>query len=480
MKRLITLSLTLVLAVVLSGCAVNPVTGRTELMLMSEAQEIQMGKDLYPSALWGAEGGGGEYRDEELKAYLGDIVSRIHGVSHRPQLPVKFAIQNSSIPNAWAIPGYVVITRGLLAGLESEAGFVFVMGHEIGHVSARHSARQFTYGMLQQMGLAAAGIALQGREYSDAILGLGAVGSTLILLKYSRSDELEADRLGILYMTRLGYDPKNAITAHRNLERTVNEYLKGLGKETRERGFFEDLLSTHPRTSVRIEEIRKMIEEVGPFEIKGDGTGKERFLAMTADIRKVNDIYVKYYDRAVRAFQDRRFDEAERLIGEAIERDDNQPPFYTLRGFLAIESKDLDGAEEDFNIALDIDDRYQPAYRGLGIYHYKKNDYAPAIENLKKALAMYPQDVSSHYYLGLSYYKTGAYARAVEHLRVFESAQPRHPEIHGLLGMSYERMRKLGAAYNEYILQLRVAPDNEMGRYARERAIILRPLVERP
>ena len=137
----------------LTGCATNPVTGQKELMFVSESQEIEIGREFYPSALWGDIGGGGEFRDEGLKTYLKDIVLNIHAVSHRPNLPVDFAIQNSSIPNAWAIPGHVVMTRGLLAGLNSEAEFVFVMGHEMGHVAARHSASQMTYGMLQQIGL---------------------------------------------------------------------------------------------------------------------------------------------------------------------------------------------------------------------------------------------------------------------------------------------------------------------------------------
>ncbi len=151
-----------------SGCAVNPVTGQQELMLVSEAQEIQMGKEIYPNALWSGEGGGGEYNDPVLKSYLKSIVMNIHQVSHRPNLPVDFAVQNSSVPNAWAIPGHVVMTRGLLAALDNEAEFVYVMGHEMGHVSARHSARQMTYGMLGQYLLA--GAAARGKDGQKLLL----------------------------------------------------------------------------------------------------------------------------------------------------------------------------------------------------------------------------------------------------------------------------------------------------------------------
>jgi beta-barrel assembly-enhancing protease len=161
-RNIIPLFCICLLLATLAGCATNPVTGQSQLMLVSEAQEIDMGRKLYPNALWQGEGGGGEYRDGKLKAYLKDIVVNIHRVSHRPGLPIDFAIQNSSVPNAWAIPGHVVITRGLLAGLDNEAEFTFVMGHEMGHVAARHSASQMSYGMLSQTLLAGAGLATAG------------------------------------------------------------------------------------------------------------------------------------------------------------------------------------------------------------------------------------------------------------------------------------------------------------------------------
>lgn len=135
--KIFSLFLTLIFALSNFSCAVNPVTGKQQLMFFSEEGELELGKNYFPSAIWGSEGGGGEYKDEKLRAYLDGIVQKLHKNSHRPHLPCKFYIQNSSIPNAWALPGYVAITRGLLAELDNEAEFAFVMGHEIGHVSAR-------------------------------------------------------------------------------------------------------------------------------------------------------------------------------------------------------------------------------------------------------------------------------------------------------------------------------------------------------
>ncbi|MBI5561115.1 MAG: M48 family metalloprotease [Deltaproteobacteria bacterium] len=480
LKKALALFIASFLVLTLCGCAVNPVTGEKELMLVSEEQEVEMGRRLYPNAIWAAEGGGGEFRDERLKGYLKDIILKIHGVSHRPNLPVDFSIQNSSVPNAWAIPGHVTITRGLLAGLQSEAEFAFVMGHEMGHVSARHSAKQMTYGMLQQAGLAAAGIATRGKNYSDAALTAGAIGSTLVLLKYGRDDELQADGLGMLYMTRLGYDPKNAISAHKSLERIVEEYLKSVGKDSQEGGFFGELLSTHPRTSVRIEELEKMKDSLGPVAVKGDGTERERFQEMTAGIKNKDGIYREYYDKAVRAYEKDKLDEAGELASKAIEADRTQPPFHALKGFIMLGRKDFAGAERYFNSALDIDRGYQPAMRGMGALNYMKGDYTEGVRYLNEALRLFPEDPSSHYFLGMSYYRTRRYREAIPHLGLFASAQPRHPEVHGALGISYESMNDIRSAYNEYLMQLKVEPNNEMGRHARGRVAVLKPLIEKP
>jgi predicted Zn-dependent protease len=136
--------LKIIISVLLSffiSCAINPVTGRQELMLISEDQEITIGKEAAPSLRWEF---GGYYNDSALESYLEAIVKQLWRNSERPQLPVKFHIQNTSIPNAFALPGNVAITRGLLSEMENEAQFAAVIGHEIGHVMARHTAEKIT------------------------------------------------------------------------------------------------------------------------------------------------------------------------------------------------------------------------------------------------------------------------------------------------------------------------------------------------
>ncbi|MDX9714573.1 MAG: M48 family metalloprotease [Dissulfurispiraceae bacterium] len=478
-KSLFLLALLFMVFIIVSGCATNPVTGKSQLMLVSESQELQMGKNLYPNALWAAEGGGGEYKDDRLKAYLRDVVMNIHAVSHRANLPIDFSIQDSSVPNAWAIPGYVVITRGLVAGLESEAEFVFVMGHEIGHVSARHSASQMSYGMLQQLGLGTAGTVFGGSLAGQAGVALGALGSNLVMMKFSRNDELQADELGVRYMVKLGYDPNNAISAHKNLQKTADNYLKSLGKQTEERGFFEELMSTHPRTSVRIDEIQEIIKSVGPAAIKGDGTNRQVFMDMTADIRRASAIYSSYYDKALTEYKKKDYDKAESLLDTAISKDNSQAAFYTLKGIIRIHKKDNSFAEQHLNRALAINPDYQPAMRGLGALNYTTGNYQRAVEFLSRSLRFFPQDASSHFYLGMSYFRLKNYKSAIPYLKGFAEAQSAHPEVHGALGACYEGVNELAAAYNEYAMQVKIAPNNEFGRHAASRMVVLRPVLLR-
>lgn len=466
--------LILITLTLFSSCAVNPVTGQSQLMLLSEADEIAMGKEVYPNALWGGEGGGGEYRDERLKAYLKGLVLNIHKASHRPNLPVDFAIQDSSVPNAWAIPGYVVMTRGLLANLNNEAEFVYVMGHEMGHVSARHSASQMSKGMLTQMLLGGAGIALAGTDYSDAALTLGSLGGSLLLLKYSRSDELEADRLGVQYMTRLGYDSHNALNAQRNIEKIGNDYVRSIGQEPSEQSFFQDLLSTHPRTSVRVEEMQNIINSTPRQQIRGDGTNRQQFQSATADIRKMHSVYTNYYDKGVRSLKKDNLPEATGYAQKALAQDQKRAPFHALNGFIMLKRKNYSEAEKSFQQALRIDPSYQPAVRGMGAKSYFQGNYTESVQYLRRSLTLFPEDLSSFYFLGMSYYRTRSYQNAIAYLKPFAEAQPKHPRVHGILGMCYEGVGDINNAYAEHMKQSQIDPKSETGKASLERSKALR------
>jgi len=452
------------------SCAINPVTGREELMLVSEQQEISIGKEAAPSLRWEF---GGYYNDKALESYLDSIVKQLWRNSERPQLPVRFHIQNTSIPNAFALPGNVAITRGLLSEMENEAQFAAVIGHEIGHVMARHTAKKITRMTLTQFGLAIGSAALQGTKGSDALLNIGALGSSLLLLKYDREQEIEADRLGVAYMARLGYDPYEAISAHEVLQKTVDGYMKRLGKSRGDDSFISEMLSTHPREEIRISEIQAMINGLPPYQIRGDGKFANRFQAAIEKIRETNKIYF-IYDKAESYYEKENFSAAEERLKKAIELDPSQAPFHNLLGFIRLQQKNYPEAERSYRKALSIDDNYQPSYYGLGLVSYYQGNYKEAKDDFKKSLSLYPGHVQTHFGLGKTYFRLERYSQAIPHLKTFEQAAPKHPEVHGLLGNCFERTGDIRSAVMEYRYQLQVAPDSEMGHFAKKRLSALR------
>lgn len=184
----------------LGSCAVNPVSGQRELMLLSEADEIKLGNQTDAQVVQGY----GIYDDQKLNAYGNDLCQRLAKLSHRSNLSYQFKILDSPVVNAFAVPGgYIYFTRGIMAYLNSEAELAGVMGHELGHITARHSAQQYSKAQITQLGLGLGMVLSETlRTYSD----LAQFGAQMLFLKFSRDDERQADDLGVEYSTKAGYD----------------------------------------------------------------------------------------------------------------------------------------------------------------------------------------------------------------------------------------------------------------------------------
>lgn len=220
----------IILALGLSGCATNPATGRRQISFVSAGKEIEMGRESDPAVL--AEYG--LYGDSTVQRYVDSVGQRLASVSHLPELTWHFRVLDSPVVNAFAIPGgYIYITRGILAYLNSEAQLAGVLGHEIGHVTARHTAQQITRSDIASIGLLASAIFVDAfRPYS----GLAQQGLGLLFLRYSRDAESQADELGIGYATRAGYDPREIPSTYQMLKRV----------EERTGASLPSFLSTHP------------------------------------------------------------------------------------------------------------------------------------------------------------------------------------------------------------------------------------------
>ncbi len=457
------------------SCAVNPVTGKKELMLISEQQEIRLGKEAAPSLNWDF---GGKYKDPELESYLNGIMVRIWKNSERPHLPFKFYIQNTSIPNAFALPGYIAITRGLLSELENEAQFAAVMGHEAGHVMARHTAQRLSRTTLQQIGLAVGGAFLEGKKGADTLLTLGAIGTSLFLLKYDRAQEIQSDRLGVKYMAKLGYDPYEAVVAHKILESSVANYLMRLGKSSSQDTFISNLLSTHPRSEVRLGEIREMINELPAYNITGDGKFGKRFQNNLKRIKELNKVYF-IYDKAENYYNKGNFKAAEQKLKKAIMVNNGQAPFFNLLGFVELQKKNYMEAKRSFNNALSADSGYQPSIYGSGLVHYFQKDYDHAIREFNKSLGLYPDHAGTHFGMGKSYFFMSRYREAIPYLEKIAGTFFNNPEVHGLLGICYEKTLRIQEAIKEYRYQIKIAPESELGIYARKRLEALNHILKK-
>lgn len=231
-----------------TGCATNPVTGKQDLVLMSEEEEINVGKQAHKQIMQQYR----PYDNPALQGYVEGIVEELSTKSHRSNLIFHVTVLDSPEINAFALPGgYIYITRGIMAYMNSEAELAGVLGHEIGHVTARHGVRQHSVGTLTGIGATVATI-LTG---SSAVGEAANYGGTALVRGYGREHELEADRLGAEYLARVGYDPEEMINVV-GILKDQEDFDRQLAKEEgREPRSYHGTFSTHPSNDKRLQEV---------------------------------------------------------------------------------------------------------------------------------------------------------------------------------------------------------------------------------
>ena len=252
MRRYLTVFLVILLAGVLGACSTNRATGKRQLNLLSPQQEISLGDEAAPQFL---QDNGGPIPSEPIQQYVRNIGMELAALSERPNLPWEFHVLDSSVINAFALPGgKVFMSRGLMARLDNEAQLAGVLGHEIGHVTAKHINDQMAQRLAVSGVLAGLGVAAEmTNEQWLQVLGIGAqVGGSVYLLKFGREDEIEADSLGLRYMSRAGYNPVGQLQ--------VMQILKNASAGP---GSLE-ILSTHPLPDTRIRRIEQIIKKEYP------------------------------------------------------------------------------------------------------------------------------------------------------------------------------------------------------------------------
>ena len=238
--------LVIVTAMMIPSCAVNPVTGKRQIMLMSEEQEVAMGKEYDPQIVASF----GEYKNDDLLAFIKQKGTEMGKISHRPNLEYHFRILDSPVVNAFAVPGgYLYFTRGILAQFNNEAELIGVLGHEMGHVTARHTVSQQSKQQLGQLLLVGGMIASE--DFRD-FAGYAMQGMQLLFLKFSRDHERESDKLGVEYASKIHYDPQQMA----NFFNTLSRMSTSEGP-----GGIPTFLSTHPDPGDRYRTVTQRAQE---------------------------------------------------------------------------------------------------------------------------------------------------------------------------------------------------------------------------
>jgi len=387
----------------LAGCATNPVTGRSELHMVSEGQEIQIGQQYYPPS---RQSQGGDYvTDPRVNEYVRQVGNRLAAVADR-RLPYEFVVLNSGELNAWALPGgKIAVNRGLLLELRNEAELAAVLSHEIVHAAARHGAHQMEKGQLMQIGavIASIGASAYGGSELGQVVGQGAaLGAQLLQAKYGRDDELESDRYGMQYMKRAGYDLQAAVALQ---ELFVRKYQAGT-----EQDWMTGLFASHPPSQERVDANHRTLQELGG---PGGDLGTERYQAALAGLLRDAPAYAKH-QQALAAANKGDFATARRLTDEAARLQPRESRFQGTLGDIELAQKNPRGALPYFQKAGQLDPGYFKPMAQAGITQYQLGNRAAAEPLLTKSMQLLPTAPGA-YYLGRLNEDRGNTAEAVRY-----------------------------------------------------------------
>lgn len=409
----------------LVGCAVNPVTGKQQLMLVSEDWEIQVDRQNSPHQF---STDYGTLQDERLNRYIQKIGASMISHTHRPGMPYSFQGVNATYTNAYAFPGgSIAATRGILLSLENEAALSALLGHELGHVNARHTAEQMSKGMMIQAVAGGIGIlaGTQGAAYGQMASQLGMLGAGALLASYSRDNEREADYLGMTYMVKSGYGTEGFLE--------LMTMLKGLHKEKPDAVSL--LFATHPMSQERYETALSYANSEFSYA-KGRALNRDRYMDHTAGLRKLKP--------AIQHFQE----------GEALmAKDAYDKAEVSLRQGLKIAPSD---------------------YAGLVMMakcQYVQKDYDQASRFSEEAKRVYPDEAQANHISGLSKINMKRFGEAVEDFNAYENKLPGNPNTIFFRGYAFEGMGNKKKSAEDYYRFLQQVSKGAQAQHAYQRLV---------
>ncbi len=404
----------------LSGCATSPVTGERILVGMSEEEERQIDRQVAPHQF---SQDMGPVQDESVNRYVAGLGDRIDDFTQRPGMPYSYRVLNANYINAYTFPGGTMgVTRGIMTELSSEAELAALLGHEMGHVNARHAAQRQGQAMLAQAAVAGLTIAAAATDSSWGGLAAvgGQVGASALLASYSRENEREADALGQDYMVRAGYPASGMTQLHGLLVREA--------KETP--SLLETMFSSHPMSSERVATAQRLAETKHAASLKANPQ-RERYMDSTASLRRIKP---------------------------AIDACKN--------GEMAMARKQLPQAQGEFAKALAAAPRDYPSNLLMARCLAAQGRNTDALRYADAARSIYPQEAQAHKLAGVLQLAEKNPGAAVQSFEQFDRLLPGDPGVAFLKGVSYEGSGNQRAAADNYARFLRSGGQGKPAEYS--------------
>lgn len=408
---------------VLAGCAVNPVTGERQLLLVSRDQEIRIGRQQAPHQF---SADLGPVQDSSLNNYISELGRQMAAVSHRPDMPYSFRAVNATYLNAYAFPdGSIAVTRGMLVELENEAELAALLGHEVGHVAARHTAQRMTQQTLSGLVMAGVGqvVAQRAPDYTGLARDLGGLASGALLAHYSRDDERQADELGLEYMIKAGQNPRGMVG--------LMDVLRS--QHQRQPNILELMFSTHPMGSERYQTAVNRVQALRE-DLRERPLNRETYMDATASLRAIKPAIEKL-QAANAAMAQEKVNEAQRLAREAVKL-----------------------APRDYGARIT-----------LGTTLLASEQFDAGLTAFREGLDLYPDQPRGHQLAGVTLLQMKRPEEALEHFRRYQRILPGNPGMLFLTGYAHEQAGQRQQAAELYYQYLQQVQQGEQAQYARQR-----------
>lgn len=370
---------------VVASCTVNPVTGKSELSLLDEDQEVSLGEAQYQPS---QQAQGGPYvSDPDLTRYVQSIGQQLARVADR-RLPYEFVIIDDSRPNAWALPGgKIAINRGLLTRLNSEAELAAVLSHEIVHAAARHSAKSIERNLLLSSVINMAGSALadQNNRYATIFDSGAQLGAQFIVSSYGREAELESDAFGMLYMQRAGFDPMAAVT--------LQETFVALSK-ARSASWLDGMLASHPPSEERVRRNQVTAEQLRAGRSQPGIQGFDRYQLKLDRLSTKTQGY-ELAANAQESLDAGDLELANRQINQALGVTQTEALLWGIAGQIALADEQPALSDRHFSRAIAINDRHFRYYLGRGLARQALAQLNGAISDLEASQQIFATDIAA-------------------------------------------------------------------------------------